>query len=102
MSELLGSAVPTEIDAGLPPPRQTMLRRARSHVGLTLGAAVVIVMVAVTLLAPVIAPSGPYEQDLTHRLADAVWGARGSWEHPLGTDGLGRDVLIRLIYGTRV
>jgi hypothetical protein len=31
-----------------------------------------------------------------------VWDARGSWEHPLGTDQLGRDYLSRLIYGGRL
>jgi peptide/nickel transport system permease protein len=90
------------IDVALPSPFQIMLRRARSHIGLNLGAAIVIFMVAVAILAPWLAPNGPYEQDLTNRLADPWWGARASPEHPLGTDALGRDVLHRLIYGTRV
>jgi peptide/nickel transport system permease protein len=89
-------------DIALPTPRQAMLRRARSHFGLLLGGTVVLAMVAAALFASAIAPAGPYEQDLGHRLADAVWGAHGSWAHPLGTDALGRDVLSRLIYGTRV
>ena len=79
-----------------------MLPRARSHVGLNLGAAIVMFMVAVAILAPWLAPGGPYEQDLNNRLADAWWGARATPEHPLGTDALGRDVLRRLIYGTQV
>jgi peptide/nickel transport system permease protein len=83
-------------------PRQVMLLRARSHIGLIAGGTVVVLMTMVALLAPYLAPYGPYDQDLVNRLADPIWGARGSWEHLLGTDALGRDVLSRLIYGTRV
>ena len=109
MSELPASTVivvPTGsgaeiIEPGVSP-RRIMLQRARSHVGLTIGAAVVVAMVAVAILAPVLAPYGPYEQDLTNRLADAWWDLRGTAAHPFGTDALGRDVLSRLIYGTRV
>src|SRR3546814_8082562 len=43
-----------------------------------------------------------YAQDLTRRLIDPVWAAKGSWVHPLGTDQLGRDYLSRMIYGSRV
>jgi ABC-type dipeptide/oligopeptide/nickel transport system permease subunit len=31
-----------------------------------------------------------------------IWDARGTWVHPLGTDGQGRDMLSRLFYGTRL
>jgi nickel transport system permease protein len=48
------------------------------------------------LLAPRIAPYDPNEQNLDYRLASA------SWEHPLGTDHLGRDMFSRLVWGTRV
>jgi peptide/nickel transport system permease protein len=49
----------------------------------------------VALLAPVIAPFDPYATDLGHLLAGS------SRHHPLGTDGIGRDVASRLIYGAR-
>ena len=54
------------------------------------------------LAAPWLAPYDPDEQDLLGTLLPAAWQAGGDAAHLLGTDGLGRDVLARLIYGTRV
>lgn len=85
-----------------PSPRQLMWRRARSHPGLIIGLAFVFFVLVVAVLAPWLAPHDPYDQDLTHRLVDPVWGPKGSWEHIFGTDALGRDVLSRLMYGARV
>ena len=36
------------------------------------------------------------------KLIPPVWMERGDWEHPLGTDRFGRDVLSRIIYGSRI
>lgn len=52
--------------------------------------------VTVAVLAPVIAPYGENEQDTSRRFQGP------SQEHPLGTDRLGRDVLSRMIYGSRI
>ena len=49
-----------------------------------------------------IAPHDPYAQDLTNRLIEPVWTAAGSWDHPFGTDALGRDYLSRIVYGARI
>lgn len=78
------------------------LRRALWHGGLVAGAAVVIAMVVMALLAPLLAPHDPYAQDLARRMVNPIWHASGTWQHPLGTDGLGRDYLSRLIYGSRI
>src|SRR3546814_2294987 len=51
---------------------------------------------------PLLAPYDPYFQDLTQRLIPPVWHDKGSWAHPLGTDGFGRDYLSRVIYGSRI
>ena len=59
------------------------------------GAAVVLLAVLAALLAPWIAPYDPSLQDIGHRLQPP------SAAHWLGTDGLGRDLLSRLIYGAR-
>ncbi|MDR2803869.1 MAG: nickel ABC transporter permease subunit NikC [Treponema sp.] len=48
------------------------------------------------VFAPVISPRDPYSINVDERLAPA------SIQHPLGTDHLGRDMLSRLIWGTRV
>ena len=52
--------------------------------------------VAAALLAPMVAPHDPLKQDLNHALA------RPDRAHLLGTDNVGRDVLSRVIWGTRV
>jgi peptide/nickel transport system permease protein len=76
--------------------------RLFGHVGFALGAGVVALILLVALFAPWIAPHDPYAQDLLNRLTDPVWHRGGSWEHPLGTDAVGRDYLSRLIYGARI
>lgn len=43
----------------------------------------------------------PQSQDLLNRLAPPVW-IGGSWDAPLGTDGLGRDILARVVHGARL
>jgi peptide/nickel transport system permease protein len=79
-----------------------MLRRARGHGGLWLGGGVLAFIALIALLAPVIAPHDPYAQDLARRLVNPVWSDGGSWRYPLGTDGLGRCYLSRLLYGARI
>lgn len=74
---------------------QTVFRRFRKHRLAMLGLAVLLIFGGAALLAPVIAPYEP----------DAIVGPFGgapSREHLLGTDQIGRDVLSRLLYGTRV
>lgn len=72
------------------------------HVGLLTGGTIVLLIVVIALLAPLLAPYDPYEQDLLGRLVPPVWMEGGGWEHPLGTDHLGRDYLSRLLYGARI
>lgn len=62
----------------------------------SIGAFILALLVLVALAAPLIAPSDPLAQDLSNRLLPP-----GTEGHLLGTDGLGRDVLSRLIYGSR-
>jgi len=54
------------------------------------------------LLAPILAPHDPAEQDLEARLVPPFWAAEGTSRHPLGTDALGRDLLSRIVYGSRI
>jgi peptide/nickel transport system permease protein len=84
-----------------PTPRQILRKRVTGHTGLLFGLGVVLLLVIVAILAPVLAPHDPYVQDLTNRMVKPVF-MGGTWEHPLGTDHLGRDYLSRLIYGARV
>ncbi|WP_300680655.1 ABC transporter permease [Nocardioides sp.] len=59
-------------------------------------AAYLLLIVLAAIFAPLLAPHDPNVQSLMQRLKPF------SGEHPLGTDDFGRDVLSRLIYGTRV
>jgi len=66
------------------------------------GGLIVVLALAAALLAPWLAPHDPYAQDVGARLRPPVWHPGGSWDRPLGTDALGRDLLSRIIYGARV
>jgi peptide/nickel transport system permease protein len=56
--------------------------------------------VVLSLIVPVVLPHSPTAQDLSARLTPPL-GFGGTWEHPLGTDGLGRDLLSRIAVGAR-
>jgi peptide/nickel transport system permease protein len=60
------------------------------------------IMVIMAIFAPLIAPHPPLKANLHERNAPPVWYDRGSWNHVLGADPLGRDVLSRLIHGARI
>ena len=60
------------------------------------GAAIVFVLFVVAVFAPALAPYDPHALD-TYAVLEAPSAA-----HPFGTDGIGRDVLSRMIYGARV
>ncbi len=61
------------------------------------GLVIVGTLILLALLAPVIAPHSPIDQDLTRRLLPP--GTPGHW---LGTDDFGRDILSRILYGARI
>ncbi len=53
------------------------------------------------IFAPVLSPHPPQQQNITQRLVPPAWHPDGTSEHILGTDYMGRDVLSRIIYGSR-
>ena len=66
-------------------------------------AAFMAVVVLAALFAPVVSPYDPIRQSLRERLkAPTVLPEGGRERHLLGTDQLGRDILSRIIYGSRV
>ena len=71
-------------------------RAARHNLLATIGVVLVLVLVIFALFAPWIAPQDPAHIDLPTRLS------RPSSAHWCGTDELGRDILSRLIYGSRI
>jgi peptide/nickel transport system permease protein len=87
--------------AAAPPPSAAIAppsawRRATRSGGLAVGLVLVAAMVLVALLAPWLAPFDPDEQDVIMKLEPP---SAGHW---FGTDAFGRDVLSRVIWGSRV
>jgi peptide/nickel transport system permease protein len=72
------------------------VRRSRVPPALWAGGTLTLFWIVLALGAPVIAPYDPIAQDLTRTLSGP------SLAHPLGTDNFGRDVLSRIIFGTRL
>lgn len=66
------------------------------------GFAIIVVLLIMAVAAPWLAPLDPASQSLRDRLMPPAWSEGGSWDHLLGTDHLGRDVLSRVIHGSRV
>lgn len=77
------------------PSAEAWRRMKRNKLALV-GLAVIILMILVAILAPVIAPYGYDEQNYSAVLQ------KPSAAYPLGTDDFGRDLLTRLIYGSRI
>ena len=69
----------------------------RSNPMTMLGLGILLFLVFVAALAPWLSPHDPFDQDLAARLLPP-----GSENYILGSDGLGRDILSRVIYGSRI
>jgi peptide/nickel transport system permease protein len=78
--------------------------RATKHIGIipVVPLFLLLVVAAVAIFAPYLAPHSPLDGSLSDRLLPPSWTAGGASSHLLGTDMFGRDVLSRIIYGARV
>ena len=81
--------------------RRRLLMLGRTKTAL-FGTTFLLVLVLAAVTADWIAPYDPNEQVLQDRLLPPTWSEDGVHEHILGTDHLGRDILSRMIYGSRV
>lgn len=91
-----GKAVDLALESSSRGPWAEGFRRLLRQKTAVLGLCIVSVLVLTALLAPVLAPYDPESPDLPNRLQPP------SAEHPFGTDALGRDILSRIIYGSRI
>lgn len=88
--------------------RSLFLRRLLGHRSFVLGAAGLLIILVLAFLAPLVTWHDPYLQDLGNRRVPPIWYAwffdnpDATWNHPLGTDRLGRDYWSRLVYGSRI
>ena len=83
-------------------PAQTRSRRRPRISGATAAVIWLLAMLAVSYLVPRLIPYGPDDQSLADMLRPPVPFDGSTWDHPLGTDSLGRDMLARLAEGARV
>ncbi len=92
-SAVAGSPVPT---IAIVSQRRRAWRTFSRNRSALVGLVMVIIVILVAVFAPVLAPHNPLTQSVVNRLQGPSPG------YPLGRDGYGRDVLSRIIYGTRV
>ena len=69
--------------------------------GAVAGLVIIVSIILIALLADLIAPHSPIEVYSGHDLKPPAWQEGGDWAFPLGTDALGRDILSRIIHGSR-
>jgi len=67
-----------------------------------LAIAILLVVLFAAIFGPLVAPADPNRQNIMLRLADPLTTARNRVFYLLGTDGLGRDIFSRLLYGSRI
>ncbi|MGR3381490.1 ABC transporter permease [Roseovarius indicus] len=88
--------------------RRRVLRRALSHRSFVIGFAGVGIVLLLAIFAPLVTWHDPYAQSIIDRRLPPIWygwfwdDPLASWNHPLGTDQLGRDYWSRLVYGGRI
>src|SRR5512141_526210 len=88
--------------AAPPHPMREFWNHFRQNRGAVIGLAAVAAIVLLALCANLIAPHSPIEQFRDATLVPPAWQAGGSARFVLGTDPVGRDVLSRVIHGTRL
>ena len=79
----------------------TLKRLARRRTAL-FGLGVVVTVLLAAAFAPWLTPFDPLEQDINQRLREPGWQTAEGRVHVLGTDHLGRDILARVIFGSRI
>ena len=70
--------------------------------GLMIGGVILLLLSIIAIAAPVISPYDPNSTDLQERLVRPFSESKAGNFHVFGTDSLGRDILSRIIYGTRI
>lgn len=79
-----------------------VLQLVRMHARGGIGIFIMVSAAMTALLAPTVAPHDPTKMSLPLRLKPPVWQTGGISGYMLGTDQLGRDLLSRIIFGTRI
>lgn len=100
MSELISTSTTIPVDATLPRrrgPLVSFLRRLIKEKPLgAIGGAIFVLFLFCGIFADFLAPFSANETNMYHRLESP------SWDFPMGTDHIGRDVLSRILYGAQL
>ncbi len=99
---MTSSAAADRISLGFAPRRRAFVSFLFASPATAMGAAIVVIVGFCALFAPLLAPHDPNAQDLALALKPPAWLSGGLSAYPLGTDNLGRDILSRIVWGTRV
>jgi len=87
--------------ATITPQREVWLS-LKANRGAMAALCIIVIVILAALLADVISPHDPTLTDTQHLLVPPAWSDGGLATFPLGTDKIGRDLLSRLIHGTRL
>jgi peptide/nickel transport system permease protein len=113
LSTALDHGLPAEVAAQAAPVAATRpgaLRRASRHPGVVMGAAILLLLIALALAAPLLGTVDPAQLDPswrnkppgTEHVLQLPGGGERQFVHRMGTDSLGRDVYSRVLLGARV
>lgn len=81
---------------------KSFIRRLSDRKTATIGLFFLLLVILIAITAPLLVPMDPTEQSIERRLNPPMWVNEDGERHWLGTDQLGRDVLSRVILGSRV
>src|SRR5215468_1162824 len=102
MANIVMSSATTAAAGATLTPRREIWLSLRANRGAMGALCIIVLVVLAALLAGVIAPHNPYATDTNRMLMPPSWADGGTAAFPLGTDDIGRDLLSRLLYGTRL
>ncbi|MFO1171732.1 MAG: ABC transporter permease subunit [Hyphomicrobiaceae bacterium] len=99
---MVEAALPRVKERKPPGPMRAFWNAFSENRGAVIGLILVCLIILMALFAPLLAPFDPVEQFRDKTKLPPVWADGGNWSHLLGTDALGRDMLSRIIYGSRI
>ena len=102
MADLSLAPLAAEPERSVISPRREVWLAMRGNRGAMAGLVFIVILILLAIFAGVIAPNNPLLTDTNNLLAPPVWQDGGSWTYPFGTDAVGRCLLSRLLFGTRL
>ncbi|MCR9177565.1 MAG: ABC transporter permease [Alphaproteobacteria bacterium] len=101
MTEAQSIAGPAPDASGTVLARSTIIRKLSRDKGALISTIVIAIIFCCAIFAPILSPHDPYDNNLRNMLKPPIWAPGAVDGYLLGTDGQGRDILTRLLYGTR-